>query len=164
MNIREGRRLVPFHRLLRLLEPDFEIPSLELVGARDHVPHVLVDCVEMDHSVVRTRRKLKNAVNDKQELKYLPLIRSLIVINLGLADLIELGDRRQLLNLDALLHQGHVLLRHVVAYTQVLLGLLEHDLERLPSKALLGHALNASYIIPSRCIDLLYILGEDIEA
>ena len=138
--------------------------SSHVVGARDHVPHVLVDGVEMDHSVVRTRRKLKDAVNDKQELKYLPLIRSLIVINLGLADLIEDGDRRQLLNLDALLHQGHVLLRHVVAYTQVLLGLLEHDLERLPSKALLGHALNASYLIHSRCIDLLYILGEDIKA
>ena len=138
--------------------------SFFVVGARDHVPHVLEDCVEVNHSVVRTRQKLKDAVNDNQELKYLPLIRSLIVINLGLADLIELGDRRQLLNLDALLHQGHVLLRHVVAYTQVLLGLLEHDLERLPSKALLGHALNASYHLTSICPDLLYILGEDIEA
>ena len=65
VNMREGRRFVPSYWLLQLLKADFEIPSLRVVGARDHVAHVLVDCVEVDHPIVRTRQKLINAVNDK---------------------------------------------------------------------------------------------------
>ena len=71
-----------------------------------------------------------------------------------MADLIELGNWRQLFNVDALLHQGHVLVRHVVPNAQVLLAILEHDLEWLLRKALLGHVFNASPIVFSSFIDL----------
>ena len=71
-----------------------------------------------------------------------------------MADLIELGNRRQLFNLDTLLHQGHVLLRPVVPNAQVLLAILENDLEWLLRKALLGHVFNASPIVFSSFIDL----------
>ena len=82
-----------------------------------------------------------------------------------MADYIALGDRRQLFHIDSLLLQGHVLLRHVVPKAQVLLAVLEHDLEWLVRKALLGHALNASYPVVSRIIDeLLDSFGEDIKA
>ena len=82
-----------------------------------------------------------------------------------MADLIALGDKRQKLNIDTLLHQGHVLLRHVVPKAQVLLAFLEHDLEWLGRKALLGHALNASYPVVSSSIDeLIYSFSEDIKA
>ena len=80
-----------------------------------------------------------------------------------MADLIALGDRRQLFHIDTLLLQGHVLLRHVVPNTQVLLAILEHDLEWLLRKALLGHALNASYLeVSSSISELLDSFGEDI--
>ena len=81
-----------------------------------------------------------------------------------MTDLIEFGNRRQLFNIDTLLHQGHVLVRPVIPNAQVLLAILEHDLEWLLSKALLGHALNASYINVCIRIDFLYSFGEDIEA
>ena len=61
-----------------------------------------------------------------------------------MADLIELGNRRQLFNLDTLLHQGQVLVRQVVPNAQVLLAMLEHVLDWLLRKALLGHAFNCS--------------------
>ena len=81
-----------------------------------------------------------------------------------MTDQIALGNRRQQFNIDTLLHQGHVLLRHVVPKAQVLLAVLEHDLEWLLRKALLGHALNASYPIVIRCSEILFSIGDDIEA
>ena len=84
-----------------------------------------------------------------------------------MADLIALGDKRQQFNIDSLLHQGHVLLRQVVPKAQVLLAFLEHDLEWLVRKALLGHALNASYQvvrISSIINELPDSFGEDIKA
>ena len=78
--------------------------------------------------------------------------------------MIELGRARQLFDFDALLHQGHVLVRPVVPNAQVLLAVLEHDLDWLQSKALLRHALNASHVDASRRIrDLLDSFGEDVE-
>ena len=77
--------------------------------------------------------------------------------------MIELGDARQLFDFDALLHQGHVLVRPVVPNAQVLLAFLQHDLDWLQSKALLRHALNASKHEVSRCIVLHYSFGEDVE-
>ena len=83
-----------------------------------------------------------------------------------MTDLIELRNWRQQLNIDTLLHQGHVLLRPVIPNAQVLLASLEHNLEWFLRKALLGHALNASYLKGkgSIRIDFLYSFGEDIEA
>ena len=91
------------------------------------------------------------------------MIRSAFVINLGVVDRISLGDSRQPFNIDTLLHQGHVLLRLVVPKAQVLLAILEHDLEWLKRKALLGHALNAPYLVVSSS-ELLDSFGEDVEA
>ena len=83
-----------------------------------------------------------------------------------MADLIALGDKRQQFYIDSLLLQGHVLLRQVVPKAQVLLAFLEHDLEWLVRKALLGHALNASYQVASisSINELLDSFGEDIQA
>ena len=106
------------------------------------MPHVLVDRVEVN----------------------LSLICSAIVIDFRVADMIELGRARQPFDFDALLHQGQVLVCPVVPNAQVLLAFLQHDLDWLQSKALLRHALNASYLVVSIWIDFLYSFGEDIEA
>ena len=78
--------------------------------------------------------------------------------------MIELGNKRQLFSINALLHQGHVPVRPVVANAELLLAILEHNLGWLQRKAILGYAINASYMNRRRYIDLLLSFDFDIEA
>ena len=54
----KGRWLVPFYRLLQLLKLELEILSLLVVGARDHVPLILVDRVEVYLPVIGTLQEI----------------------------------------------------------------------------------------------------------
>ena len=78
------------------------------------------------------------------------------------ADLITPGNERQVIDINALLHHGHVVVGRVVANGDALLAILEHDFDRLIRKALLRHALNASYIAVTFSLDLLYSFDIDI--
>ena len=72
------------------------------------------------------------------------------------------GNERQVIDIDALLHHGHVVVGGVVANGDALLAILEHDFDRLIRKALLRHALNASYIMVTFSLDLLYSVDLEI--
>ena len=129
------------YRLLQLFKLDFEVFSLLLVGARDHVPLVFKNSVKVD----------------------LPRIGSVGVHDFMLANLHDFGNLRQRVNSDTLLPQGHLLALQVVPDAETLLAGLEHNLDWLVGKFVLGHVLDASLSYILRCILFLAING-DIKA
>ena len=56
MKGRDGKRDLPFSLLMLLVELQQHLLCPLVVGARDYVPHILKERVELDQSKIRTRQ------------------------------------------------------------------------------------------------------------
>ena len=56
MSWKDGKQDLPFPLLMLLVELEQHLLCPLVVDARDDVPHILKECVELDQSEIRTRQ------------------------------------------------------------------------------------------------------------